>query len=98
MIIINDYSEKHLQKIADEYFKPYPQTPSVYKIKGAVFDNKKIKITCDTESYIELYKLISNAEEEMTEVSADVYRAMKINSFRPNFIQRAIMRLFKIGY
>ncbi len=98
MIIINDYSEKHLQKIADEYLKPYPQAPSVYKIKEAIFDNKKIEITCDTKSYIELYKLISNAEEEMTEVSVDVYRAMEINSFRPNFIQRAIMRLFKIGY
>ena len=91
--------EQGTELLKKDFSNYYGQNWKVYELENLLFYGPRSVFRSDLESwkYAEIYGLVQTAEEQMLTTYLNGSMVVDHFEFKPNRIQKIVMKIFKIG-
>ena len=92
-------NEKGTELLKDDFSNYYGQDWKVFELENVLFYGLRsvFRSDLDPEQYAEIYGLVQDAEEQIVTTYLNGSMVVDHFEFKPNLIQKIVMKIFKIG-
>ena len=92
-------NEEGTELLKENFSNYYGQEWKVFELENLLFYGFKpvFRSDLDPEQYAQIYGLVQDAEEQILTTYLNGSMVVDYFEFKPNLIQKIVMRLFKIG-
>ena len=92
-------NEEGTESLKEDFSNYYGQEWKVFELENLLFYGPRSVFRSDLESwkYAEIYGLVQTAKEQMLTTYLNGSMVVDHFEFKPNLIQKIVMKIFKIG-
>ena len=92
-------NEQGTELLKENFSNYYGQEWKVFELRKALFYRPRsvFRSDIDPEQYAQIYRLIDGAEEQAVTTYLNGSTVVDQFEFKPNLIQKIVMKIFKIG-
>ena len=92
-------NEQGTELLKENFSNYYGQQWKVFELENALYYRPRsvFRSDLDPEQYVEIYGLVQEAAEQTLETYLNGSMVVDQFEFKPNLIQKIVMKIFKIG-